>query len=197
MLDLPMVSISKEEALPETSTTTTTTTTTSAGCKRKVDEIDYIYIDDESDSDEKNEDKDDVASVEKKNDEDDYDIFSEESKRTLSGRVSKCLCGKWRICSGCNDEFPHESRKTTDNTPPELCERDCEEGSLCTNDYTSLPILPCTVCKKMKDGGEVSIDWHLDCEQSELLICEQSCCPGCLGAIEDPVCKVCKYNCDI
>ena len=194
MLDLPMVSISKEEALPETSTTTTTTIT-SAGSKRKVDEIDYIYI---SDSDEKKTDKDDSTSVEKKNDEEKYDMFSEESKRKLSARVSKCLCGRWRICSKCDEEFPHESRKTADNSPPELCKRDCEEGSECTDDYTSLPILPCVVCKCMTDGGEVSTDWHLDCEQCELLICEQGVCPGCLGALEGvDICKDCKWNCDI
>ena len=188
MLDLPMVPISKEEALSETPPTTTTTTP--AGSKRKTDY--YYLIKDESDSDEKkkDEDEDDTNKV---------DISSEDSKRKLSARVSMCKCGGLRICHECDDKFPHKSRKTADNSPPELCKRDCESRwSECTNDYTSLTILPCVVCKCMTDGGEASTDWHLDCEQCELLICEQGVCPGCLGALEGvDICKDCKWNCDI
>ena len=206
-------------AIPDTNTeTTTTTTTASAGSKRSIDEIDYIYIEDDSDSDETKKDKDDVASVAKKNDEDDYDIFSEESKLQLSTRISKCRCGGFRICKPCfeiykptlvdtgsgSDSDNETDEKTDEKTAPEtltgtpqLCKRDCEDGSHCTDDYTSLPIFPCTVCKRMEDGGEVTTDWHLDCEQSELIICDEDMCPGCLGMIKDKVCKVCKYNCDI
>ena len=40
-------------AIPDTNTeTTTTTTTASVGSKRTIDQIDYIYIEDDSDSDE-------------------------------------------------------------------------------------------------------------------------------------------------
>jgi len=185
--------------IPDTNTENTTTTTTSAGSKRTING--------------KTKDKDDSASVAKKNDEDDYDIFSEESKIQLSTRVSQCQCGGFRICLPCFEEYmptlvdrypapPTETdtktdNKTDNNTHPVLCQRDCEDGSHCTDDYTSLPVFPCTVCKRMEDGGEVTTDWHLDCEQAVEAICDHNICPDCLGVIVDDVCKVCKKNCDI
>jgi hypothetical protein len=131
-------------------------------------------------------------------DEDDYDLFSEDSKLQLLTRISTCGCGGFRICKPCFDIYkPTLVNSDSDNKTPLLCKRDTEDGSPCTDDYTSLPIFPCTICRRMEDGGEVTTDWHLDCEQAQDAICDLGVCPGCTGVIVDDVCKVCKYNCDI
>jgi len=181
-------------------TETTTITTTTVGCKRKAETedppTDVAKKDEECDR--KAETKDTPTDAVKKDEEDEeeVDIFSEDSKRILSTRISKCQCGGWRICGPCDKKYPATARETVDKTPPLLCNRDCEDGSKCTDDYTTLPVFPCTICKKNTDDGDVSTDWHLDCEQARALICDNEMCPGCLGVIREEVCNVCNYNCD-
>ena len=185
-------------AIPDTNTENTTTTTTSAGSKRMIDG--------------KTKDKDDSASVPKKNDEDDYDIFSEDNKIELSNRVSQCHCGGFRICLPCFLEYtptlvdkypapPTETDTKTDNktdnkTHPVLCQRDCEDGSHCTDDYSGMRVLPCTVCKRMTDDGRVDSDWdEMDFEERQNLICEEDICPRCLAKGCEEECSICNsYN---
>jgi len=182
----------------DTTEETTTINTTTVGCKRKA-ETEHLHTDkkDEDECERKGETNDTHTDAVKTGEEEEYDMFSENSKRILSTRISKCQCGGWRICGPCDKKYPDVARETDDKTPPLLCNRDRDDESSCTDDYTSLPVFPCTICKKYTDDGDVSTDWHLECEQAEDLICDENMCPGCLGVIREEVCNVCNYNCDV
>ena len=157
----------------------TTTTTTTIGCKRKAGTEDPT-------TDAVNEDADK------------FNIFSEDSKRMLSARVTRCKCEGWRICGPCDKKYPHPSRETDDKTPPVLCKRDCEEDSNCTDEYSGIRVLPCTVCKCLTDDGDVDSDWDkMDCEERENLICEEGICPGCLGECCEEICAICNSHNDV
>jgi hypothetical protein len=179
---------SAEETLPAQCPTPTT-----LGCKRKADSIEPPTTD---------------SSV--KEDEKKYDIFSEESKLQLSTRISKCRCGGFRICLDIYkptlvDSVTHSDSdsETDEKTPPEtltktprLCKRDCEDDSACMDDYSGMRVLPCTVCKRMTDDGDVDTDWDkTNCEEREDMICDEEICPGCLAKGCEDECSICNsYN---
>ena len=170
---------SGEEAVP-----TEWPAPTTGGCKRKADSIEAPTTDS-------------PVQDEKK-----YDIFSEESKLLLSKLVSQCMCGGWRICGGCSDIYKpvlidsdsdsETDEKTSTETPtgtPRLCKRDCADDSKCISDYVR--VLPCTVCKRMTDDGEVDFGWaNIGWQERQDLISEENICPGCLA-------KNCQINCSV
>ena len=171
---------SGEETLPAQCPTPTT-----LGCKRKADSIEPPTTD---------------SSV--KEDEKKYDIFSEESKLQLSTRISKCMCGGFRICKPCLNIYKptlvdsDSDSETDEKTPPgtltgtpRLCNRDCADDSRCISDYVR--VLPCTVCKRMTDDGEVDSGWdNMGWGERQDLISEENICPGCLA-------KHCQMNCSV
>jgi hypothetical protein len=73
---------------------TTTITTTTVGCKRKA-ETEHLLIDnkDEDECERKGETNDTHTDAVKTDEEEEYDMFSENSKRILSTRISKRQCG--------------------------------------------------------------------------------------------------------
>ena len=181
---------SGEEALP-----TECLAPTTVGCKRKADSIETPTTDSHVKDDEKK-----------------YDIFSEESKLQLCLRVSKCRCGGFRICKPCfeiykptlvdtgsgSDSDSETDKKTDEKTAPEtltrtpsLCKRNCEDDSECMDDESGMRVLPCTVCKRMTDDGDVDSDWDkMDFAERQNMICEEDICPGCLA-------KGCEENCSM
>jgi len=181
---------SREKAMP------TECPTTTVGCKRKADSIETPITDIPVNLDEK-----------------EYDIFSAKSKLYLSTRISKCRCGGFRICGPCfeiykpalvdsgsdSDSDSETEEKTSPETltkTPRLCKRDCGDDSGCMDDYSGMRVLPCTICKRMKDDGDVDSDWDdMDIEERQNMICEENICPGCLANGCEEECSNCNsYN---
>ena len=167
---------------------------TNVGCKRKADSIEAPT----ANSPVKDEKK--------------YDIFSEESKLKLSTRITQCRCGGFRICKPCfeiykptlvdsDSDFDADSETDEKTSPetltkiPRLCARDGEDDSACMDDY-GMRVLPCTVCKRMTDDGDVDRDWDdMDCEERQRMICDEDICPGCLAKECEEECSICNsYN---
>ena len=183
--------------VPIACNTTTTTIcncsslTTTIGSKRNIDSIDaggFIDADDP--------DTDDVEKGE-----DDTNIFSEDNKLLLSTRVSQCKCGGFRICLPCFEIYKpilFEKYDQLKKITPFLCKRDCEDESACSNDWTCLPVLPCTVCKRMNDSDDEVTKWEMhDFNEREELRLEEEICPDCMGMISEETCSVCGTENDL
>ena len=78
----------------DTTEETTTITTTTVGCKRKA-ETEHLPTDkkDEDECERKGETNDTHTDAVKTGEDEEYDMFSENSKRILSTRISKRQCG--------------------------------------------------------------------------------------------------------
>ena len=79
----------------DTTEETTTITTTTVGCKRKA-ETEHLPTDTKDEDEEcerKGETKDTHTDAVKTDEDEEYDMFSENSKRILSTRISKRQCG--------------------------------------------------------------------------------------------------------
>ena len=130
---------------------------------------------------------------------DDFDIFSAESKKMLATMISRCPCGGWRICGPCFKEqkptlVDSDSDEKVDQETPPLCKRD---EDTCGNHADSVGMLPCIVCKRFDDDEEENKNWYSDYSAREDLICDYNICPGCLGSISSDICPNCKTDNDI
>ena len=144
------------------------------------------------------------SDVESGDDDEEVDIFSEESKKLLATMVSTCKgCGGFCICRPCLEKYKPTLKyssidrnvdKEIDQKNPTLCERN---EDTCENDYDSVGRLPCTVCKRYNDEEKEVSEWKLPVDAHWDMICDYNCCPRCMASISSEICPVCKKDNDI